>query len=130
MRKELAKTYEPKSFEDRIYQFWLDGDYFKAQRDPNKTPYTIVIPPPNITGQLHMGHALDETLQDILIRYKKMQGFSALWVPGTDHASIATEAKIVAAMREEGVTKEELGREGFLKRAWAWKEQYGGRIVS
>ena len=130
MRKELAKTYEPKSFEDRIYQFWLDGDYFKAQRDPNKTPYTIVIPPPNITGQLHMGHALDETLQDILIRYKKLQGFSALWVPGTDHASIATEAKIVAAMREEGVTKEELGREGFLERAWAWKEQYGGRIVS
>ena len=130
MRKELAKTYEPKSFEDRIYQFWLDGDYFKAQRDPNKTPYTIVIPPPNITGQLHMGHALDETLQDILIRYKKMQGFSALWVPGTDHASIATEAKIVAAMREEGITKEELGRDGFLERAWAWKEQYGGRIVS
>ena len=101
MRKELAKTYDPKSFEDRIYQFWMDGGYFTAERDPEKTPYTIVIPPPNITGQLHMGHALDETLQDILIRYKKLQGYSALWIPGTDHASIATEAKIVAAMERD-----------------------------
>ena len=130
MRKELAKTYDPKGFEDRIYDFWMKGGYFTAERDPQKTPYTIVIPPPNITGQLHMGHALDETLQDILIRYKKLQGYSALWVPGTDHASIATEAKIVAAMREEGLSKEDLGREGFLKRAWEWKETYGGRIVS
>jgi len=130
MRKELAKTYDPKSFEDRIYQFWTDGGYFTAERDPEKTPYTIVIPPPNITGQLHMGHALDETLQDILIRYKKLQGYSALWIPGTDHASIATEAKIVAAMREEGISKEDLGRDGFLERAWKWKETYGGRIVS
>ena len=130
MRKELAKTYDPKSFEDRIYQFWMDGGYFTAERDPEKTPYTIVIPPPNITGQLHMGHALDETLQDILIRYKKLQGYSALWIPGTDHASIATEAKIVAAMREEGLSKEDLGRDGFLERAWKWRETYGGRIVS
>lgn len=129
MRKELAKTYDPKSFEDRIYKFWLDGEYFKAKVDENKIPYTIVIPPPNITGQLHMGHALDNTLQDILIRYKRQQGFSALWVPGTDHASIATEAKIVEAMKKEGVSKEDLGRDGFLERAWEWKEQYGGRIV-
>ena len=129
MAKELAKTYEPQEVEDRIYDFWMNGNYFHAEVDPNKTPYTIVIPPPNITGQLHMGHALDETLQDILIRYKRMQGYSALWLPGTDHASIATEAKIVAAMREEGLTKESLGRDGFLERAWAWKEKYGGRIV-
>ena len=108
----------------------MDGGYFTAERDPEKTPYTIVIPPPNITGQLHMGHALDETLQDILIRYKKLQGYSALWIPGTDHASIATEAKIVAAMREEGLSKEDLGRDGFLERAWKWRETYGGRIVS
>ncbi len=129
MSKELEKVYEPGKVEDAIYQFWLDGGYFHAKADPEKKPYTIVIPPPNITGQLHMGHALDETLQDILIRWKRMQGYSALWLPGTDHASIATEAKIVQAMREEGVTKEDLGREGFLERAWAWKEKYGGRIV-
>ena len=129
MRKELEKTYDPQSFEDRIYKFWLDNHYFTAKRDPEKKPYTIVIPPPNITGQLHMGHALDETLQDILIRYKRMQGYSALWIPGTDHASIATEAKIVEAMRKEGVTKEDLGRDGFLERAWEWKRQYGGRIL-
>lgn len=129
MAKELAKTYEPREVEDRIYDFWLKGNYFHAEVDPNKTPYTIVIPPPNITGQLHMGHALDETLQDILIRYKRMQGYSALWLPGTDHASIATEAKIVEAMRKEGVKKEDIGRDGFLERAWAWKEQYGGRII-
>ena len=129
MRKELEKTYEPKSFEERLYHFWEDNGYFKAERNPEKMPYTIVIPPPNITGQLHMGHALDETLQDILIRYKRMQGYAALWLPGTDHASIATEAKIVEAMRKEGISKEDLGREGFLKRAWEWEKQYGGRIV-
>ena len=129
MAKQLEKTYDPKQFEDRIYRFWNDSGYFKADPDPKKRPYTIVIPPPNITGQLHIGHALDETLQDILIRFKRMQGFSALWVPGTDHASIATEAKIVAAMKEEGLTKDDLGREGFLERAWAWKSKYGGRIV-
>jgi valyl-tRNA synthetase len=129
MKKELEKVYNPKEFEDRIYRFWEEGGYFHAEVDPKKTPYTIVIPPPNITGQLHMGHALDETLQDILIRYKRLQGYSALWVPGTDHASIATEAKIVEAMRKEGITKEDLGRDGFLKRAWEWKRQYGGRIV-
>ncbi len=109
---------------------WVDENCFHAVRDPEKTPYTIVIPPPNITGQLHMGHALDNTLQDILIRWKRMSGYCALWVPGTDHASIATEAKIVEAMRKDGVTKDDLGRDGFLKRAWDWKEQYGGRIVS
>ncbi len=130
MAEELAKTYDPGEVEDRIYKFWLDGNYFHAEVDANKEPYTIVIPPPNITGQLHMGHALDDTLQDILIRYKRMQGYSALWLPGTDHASIATEAKIVEAMKAEGLTKEDLGREKFLERAWAWKEQYGGRIIS
>ena len=113
MGKQLEKTYNPASFEERLYGQWQSRGYFTARRDPEKKPYTIVIPPPNITGQLHMGHALDETLQDILIRYKRMQGYAALWVPGTDHASIATEAKIVEAMRKEGVTKEELGREGF-----------------
>ena len=129
MAKELAKAYEPNEVEDRIYDFWIKGNYFHAVPDPDKEPYTIVIPPPNITGQLHMGHALDETLQDILIRWKRMQGYSALWLPGTDHASIATEAKIVEAMRKEGITKEDLGREKFLERAWEWKKQYGGRIV-
>ena len=129
MSKELAKAYEPKEVEDRIYDFWMKGKYFHAEVDPEKKPYTIVIPPPNITGQLHLGHAMDETLQDTLIRWRRMQGYSALWLPGTDHASIATEAKIVEAMRKEGVTKEELGREKFLERAWEWKNQYGGRIV-
>lgn len=129
MSRELAKTYDPQEVEDRIYDFWLNGGYFHATVDPEKKPYTIVIPPPNITGQLHMGHAMDETLQDILIRWRRMQGYSALWLPGTDHASIATEAKIVEAMRQEGLTKEDLGREKFLERAWAWKEKYGGRIV-
>ncbi|MBC8532629.1 valine--tRNA ligase [Yeguia hominis] len=129
MNHELAKAYEPREVEDRIYAFWLSGGYFHAKRDPQKKPYTIVIPPPNITGQLHMGHAMDETLQDILIRWRRMQGYAALWVPGTDHASIATEAKIVESMRKEGITKEDLGREGFLERAWKWKAQYGGRIV-
>ena len=129
MSKELAKQYDPKNVEDRIYQTWLDGNYFHAEPDPEKKPYTIVIPPPNITGQLHMGHALDNTLQDILIRFRRMQGYDTLWLPGTDHASIATEAKIVAAMKEEGITKEDIGREGFLERAWEWKAQYGGRII-
>ena len=127
--KELSKIYDPKQVEDRTYQFWLDGGYFHAEPNPDKKPYTIVIPPPNITGQLHMGHALDETLQDILIRFRRMQGYEALWLPGTDHASIATEAKIVNAMKEEGLTKENLGREGFLERAWEWKRKYGGRII-
>ncbi len=130
MKKELGKLYEPREVEDRIYKYWLDNDCFKAEADPEKEPYTIVIPPPNITGQLHMGHALDNTLQDILIRYKRMSGYATLWLPGTDHASIATEAKIVEAMRKEGITKDDLGRDGFLERAWAWKEQYGGRIIS
>ena len=130
MRKQLEKVYDPKQVEDRTYQFWMDGNYFHAEVDPKKEPYTIVIPPPNITGQLHMGHALDETFQDILIRWRRMQGRSALWLPGTDHASIATEAKIVEAMRAEGLPKEGIGREKFLERAWEWKKQYGGRIVS
>ena len=136
MAKELAKVYEPQEVEKRIYQFWIDGNYFHATayaKDKNgneKKPYTVMMPPPNITGQLHMGHALDNTLQDILIRWRRMQGYEALWMPGTDHASIATEAKVVEAMREEGLTKEMLGRDGFLERAWAWKEKYGNRIVS
>ena len=129
MKKELTKVYDPKEVEDKIYKFWMDNNCFRAEVDSKKKPYTIVIPPPNITGQLHMGHALDETLQDILIRYRRMQGYCTLWLPGTDHASIATEAKIVEAMRKEGITKDDIGRDGFLKRAWAWKEQYGGRIV-
>lgn len=130
MAKEMAKAYNPKEVEDKIYDFWQESNYFHAEVDKDKKPYTIVMPPPNITGQLHMGHALDNTLQDILIRWRRMQGYSALWLPGTDHASIATEAKIVEAMRKEGITKEDLGREKFLERAWEWKKEYGGRIVS
>ena len=130
MAKELAKVYDPSEVEDRLYDFWLKGNYFHAEPDPLKKPYTIVIPPPNITGQLHMGHALDNTLQDILIRYKRMQGYCTLWMPGTDHASIATEAKIVEAMRKEGLSKDDVGRDGFLERAWAWKEKFGSRIIS
>ena len=129
MKKELNKVYDPGNVEDRIYKYWVDKNCFRAEVDRTKKPYTIVIPPPNITGQLHMGHALDETLQDILIRYKRMSGYATLWLPGTDHASIATEAKIVEAMRKDGVTKEDIGRDGFMERAWKWKEQYGGRIV-
>lgn len=129
MSKQLAKAYDASQFESRIYDFWMENNYFHADIDERKKPYSIVMPPPNITGQLHMGHALDNTLQDILIRFKRMQGYSALWLPGTDHASIATEAKIVEAMRKEGVTKEDLGREKFLERAWDWKREYGGRIV-
>ena len=130
MAKQLPKVYDPSEVEERTYQRWVDNNYFHAEIDREKIPYTIVIPPPNITGQLHMGHALDNTLQDTLIRYKRMKGFSALWLPGTDHASIATEAKIVEAMRKEGITKDDIGRDGFLKRAWAWKETYGNRIIS
>lgn len=130
MSKELAKNYDPSIVEDRIYQNWLDKGYFHAEVDKTKKPFTIVIPPPNITGHLHMGHALDNTMQDILIRWKRMQGYNALWVPGTDHAAISTEVKIVNKMREEGLTKEGIGREGFLKRAWAWKEEYGSTILN
>ena len=130
MSKELAKTYDPKGIEDRLYQKWLDKKYFHAEVDHSKTPFTIVIPPPNITGQLHMGHALDNTMQDILIRFKRMQGYNALWQPGTDHASIATEVKIIEKLKEEGISKKDLGREGFLERAWDWKKEYGGRIIS
>ncbi len=129
MSKELEKQYNPKNVEDRLYKSWLDKKYFHAKREADKETYTIVIPPPNITGQLHMGHALDNTLQDILIRYHRMAGYDTLWLPGTDHASIATEAKIVEAMKKEGLTKEDLGREKFLERAWEWKAQYGGRII-
>ncbi|MDO4301052.1 MAG: valine--tRNA ligase [Clostridia bacterium] len=129
MMKEMAKSYDP-SIEDRIYRNWLDKGYFHAEADKSKEPFTIVIPPPNITGHLHMGHALDETMQDILIRWKRMQGYNALWVPGTDHAAISTEVKIVNKMREEGLNKEDVGREGFLKRAWEWKEEYGGTILN
>ncbi len=130
MQKELAKTYDPKDIEDRLYAKWLDKKYFHAEPDETKKPFTIVIPPPNITGQLHMGHALDNTMQDILIRYKRMQGYNALWQPGTDHASIATEVKIIEQMKKEGIDKRDLGREGFLERAWEWKKEYGGRIIS
>ncbi len=129
MSKELEKQYNPKNVEDRIYKDWLSKKYFHAKREEGKKTYTIVIPPPNITGQLHMGHALDNTLQDILIRYHRMAGYDTLWLPGTDHASIATEAKIVETMRKEGISKEDLGRDGFLERAWDWKKQYGGRII-
>ena len=129
MARELPKVYEPQNVESRIYNMWLDGGYFHARRDENKKPYTIVMPPPNVTGQLHMGHAVDNTMQDILIRTKRMQGFEALWLPGTDHASIATEAKVVEAMRADGLTKEMVGRDGFLERAWEWKNTYGNRIV-
>ena len=130
MEKELAKTYNPKDIEEKLYQKWLDKKYFHAEVDRSKEPFTIVIPPPNITGQLHMGHALDNTIQDILIRFKRMQGYNTLWQPGTDHASIATEVKIIEKLREEGKEKEDLGREGFLERAWKWKEEYGGRIIN
>ncbi len=128
--KELAKTYDPTSIEERTYTKWMGRKYFHAEVDRSKKPFTIVIPPPNVTGKLHMGHALDETLQDILIRYKRMQGYNALWIPGTDHASISTEVKVTNQLKEEGIDKKELGREGFLKRAWQWKEEYGGAIIN
>ncbi|MBO5998249.1 MAG: valine--tRNA ligase [Lachnospiraceae bacterium] len=129
MRKELASTYDPRQIEDRIYRNWEEKKYFHAEVDHTRKPFTIVIPPPNITGQLHMGHALDNTLQDILIRFRRMQGYNALWQPGTDHASIATEVKVIDAIKEEGLTKADLGREKFLERCWDWRKEYGGRIV-
>ncbi len=130
MAKELEKTYDPRGIEDRIYRRWEEKKYFHAEVDHSRTPFTIVIPPPNITGQLHMGHALDETMQDILIRFKRMQGFNALWQPGTDHASIATEVKVIEALKKQGITKADLGREGFLEKCWEWRKEYGGRIVN
>ena len=130
MSKELAKTYDPKGIEDRLYQKWLDKNYFHAEVNPDKKPFTIVMPPPNVTGQLHMGHALDGTMQDILIRFKRMQGYEALWQPGTDHAAIATEVKVIEKLKKEGIDKDEIGREEFLKHAWAWKEEYGGKIIN
>ncbi|RKM63246.1 valine--tRNA ligase [Butyrivibrio sp. XB500-5] len=130
MKKELAKTYDPKGIEGRLYSKWEEKKYFHAEVDKSKTPFTIVIPPPNITGKLHMGHALDNTMQDILIRYKRMQGYNALWQPGTDHASIATEVKIIDTLKAEGIDKRDLGREKFLERAWQWKKEYGGTIIS
>ena len=130
MSKELAKTYDPKGIEERLYSKWLDKGYFHAKVNPDKKPFTIVMPPPNVTGQLHMGHALDETMQDILIRFKRMQGYETLWQPGTDHAAIATEVKVIEKLKSEGIDKDEIGREEFLKHAWAWKEEYGGRIIN
>ncbi|MGN0343230.1 MAG: valine--tRNA ligase [Roseburia sp.] len=130
MSRELAKTYDPKGIEDRLYKKWEDNGYFKAQADRSKKPFTIVMPPPNITGQLHMGHALDNTMQDILIRYKRMQGYNALWQPGTDHAAIATEVKVIDSLKAQGIDKNELGREGFLEKCWDWKEEYGSRIIN
>ncbi len=129
MSKELAKTYNPAGLEDRLYEKWEKNGYFHAKADRSKKPFTIVMPPPNITGQLHMGHALDNTMQDILIRYKKMQGYNALWQPGTDHASISTEVRVIDSLKKQGIDKNDLGREGFLEKVWEWKEEYGGRII-
>ena len=130
MSRELAKTYDPKGIEDRLYKKWEDNGYFHAQADRSKKPFTIVMPPPNITGQLHMGHALDNTMQDILIRYKRMQGYNALWQPGTDHAAIATEVKVIDSLKKQGIDKNDLGRDGFLEKCWEWREEYGGRIIN
>ncbi len=131
MPKELEKSYNPGAIEDDIYQMWNEGGYFKPSTDSKKPPYTIVIPPPNVTGQLHMGHALDETLQDILIRYKRMNGYNALWVPGTDHAGIATQIKVEENLRvNENLTRYDLGREAFLERVWDWKNKFGSRIIN
>ena len=130
MSKELAKTYDPKGIEDRLYKKWENNGYFHAQADRSKKPFTIVMPPPNITGQLHMGHALDNTMQDILIRYKRMQGYNALWQPGTDHAAIATEVKVIDSLKKQGIDKNDLGREGFLEKCWEWKDEYGSRIIN
>ena len=130
MGKELAKTYDPSGLEDRLYQKWMEKGYFRAKVDPDKKPFTIIMPPPNVTGQLHMGHALDNTLQDILIRFKRMQGYEALWQPGTDHAAIATEVKVTEMLKEQGIDKAEIGREKFLEYAWAWKNEYGSRIIN
>ena len=128
--KELAKNYDPSIVEERLYEQWMEKKYFHTIIDKSKKPYCIVMPPPNITGQLHMGHALDNTIQDILIRWKRMEGYNTLWLPGIDHASISTELKVVQKMAEEGLTKADVGREGFLERAWAWKEEYGGIILN
>ena len=128
--KELEKTYNPAAIEDRLYEKWLEKKYFHAKVDRSKKPFTIVMPPPNITGQLHMGHALDNTMQDILIRYKRMQGYEALWQPGTDHAAIATEVKVIDKLKEEGIEKADLGREGFLEKCWDWRKEYGSRIIN
>ena len=130
MKKELAKTYDPKGLEDRLYQKWLEKGYFHAKVNQDRKPFTIVMPPPNVTGQLHMGHALDNTMQDILIRFKRMQGYEALWQPGTDHAAIATEVKVTNMLKDQGIDKHEIGREEFLKYAWKWKEEYGSRIIN
>ena len=130
MSKELAKTYDPKGLEDRLYQKWLDKGYFHATVNPNKKPFTIMMPPPNVTGQLHMGHALDNTMQDILCRFKRMEGYEVLWQPGTDHAAIATEVKVTNMLKEQGIDKDEIGREKFLEHCWEWKKEYGGRINS
>ncbi|MFR8927888.1 valine--tRNA ligase, partial [Peptoniphilus senegalensis] len=128
--KDLNKTYDPKDFEEKIYDYWMENNYFRAEVDENKKPYSIVMPPPNVTGNLHMGHALNNTIQDVLIRTKRMQGYSALWIPGTDHASISTEAKVVEKLRREGIDKEDIGREKFLEKAWEWTHEYGGNIVN
>ena len=128
--KELPKTYEPRDVEDRLYKFWVDNGYFHAERDPDKKPFTIVMPPPNVTGQLHMGHAMDAAMQDVLIRFKRMQGYSALWIPGVDHAGIATQIRVEEELRKEGKTRYDLGREEFLKRVWDWKHKFGNRIIS
>lgn len=130
MAKELAKIYDPKDIEERLYEKWMKNGYFHAKVNPDKKPFTIVMPPPNVTGQLHMGHALDNTMQDILIRFKRMQGYEALWQPGTDHAAIATEVKVTEKLKEQGIEKDDIGREEFLKHAWAWKEEYGGKIIN
>ena len=130
MAKELATKYNPKGIEERLYKKWEENGYFHAEVDRSREPFTIVMPPPNITGQLHMGHALDNTMQDILIRYKKLQGYNALWQPGVDHAAIATEVKVIEHLKEQGIDKADLGREGFLEKCWDWKEEYGGRIVN
>ena len=130
MSKELAKTYDPAGIEKRLYDKWVEKGYFHAEVDRSRKPFTIVMPPPNITGQLHMGHALDNTMQDILIRMKRMQGYNALWQPGTDHAAIATEVRVIENLKAQGISKDDLGREGFLKRVWEWRDEYGGRIVN
>ena len=130
MGKELAKTYDPKGMEERLYKMWEEKKYFHAEVDRSKKPFTIVMPPPNITGQLHMGHAFDNTMQDILIRFKRMQGYNALWQPGTDHAAIATEVKVIEHLKSQGIEKADLGREGFLEKCWDWRKEYGNRIIS
>ena len=129
MSRNLEKNYNPKDFEKRIYTEWESNGLFKPDEDRSKEPYTIIMPPPNITGQLHMGHALDQTIQDVLIRWKRMTGYSTLWLPGSDHASIATEVKVVNRLKEQNIDKEEIGRDEFLKHAWAWKEEFGGKIT-